>query len=125
MAAVAETVEQDSHRLPAEVLFAVAQELAALGRTGAMLQELIANKAREGELSGMAFVDAQAADLLVQHLTELAKFLETYAEGINANARDPLAAALDNVLLSALSRRLASPRAEDSPAPAPGDLDMF
>lgn len=125
MAAVAETLETESHRLPPEVLFAVAHELAALGRTGAMLQELIANKARSGELTGMAFVDAQSADLLVQHLAELAKFFETYAEGIKAKARDPLAAALDNVLLSALSRRLASRRAQDDASLAPGDLDMF
>lgn len=109
-----------------ELLNAVAQELSDLGRTGAMLQDLIAGKVRSGALSGMALLDAQAADLLVQHLNELAKFLRAYAQGLQSDAQDPLALALDSILLSALSRRLAPARATNGESEqSAGDLEMF
>jgi hypothetical protein len=110
-----------------DLLIAVSQELSELGRTGEMLQDLIAGKVRAGALSGMALLDAQAADLLVQHLTELAKFLRAYAEGLQSDAPDPVGVALNSVLLSALSRRLAPHRNDelDGASSAAGDLEMF
>jgi len=127
-AATAAAVQPTENRAPStELLLAVAQELSDLGRTGAMLQDLIAGKVRSGALSGMALLDAQAADLLVQHLTELAKFLRAYADGMQSSASDPLGLALDSILLSALSRRLAPHRAEEPEIAVSdaGDLEMF
>lgn len=91
-----------------ELLFAIANELANLERSGAMLQELVAGKVRSGTLSGMALLDAQDADLLVQHLAELSRFLKNYADGLQSGTPDPLSSALNSVLLGSLSLRLAS-----------------
>jgi hypothetical protein len=114
----------DAREPSTDLLMAVAQELSDLGDTGAMLQDLIAGKVRAGELDGRALLDAQAADLLVQQLSELAKFLRAYAQGLQTDIPDPLGAALNNVLLSALSRRLAPSRAVESEQSS-GDLEMF
>lgn len=109
---------------PAAILLAVASELAALGRTGSMLQELVAGKVRTGALTGMALLDAQDADLLVQSLAELSNFLRAYAEGLQASAPDALLNALDGVKLSALSGRLLPERAQTA-SHGPGGLDLF
>jgi len=107
----------------AELMTAVAAELADLGRASAMLQELVAGKVRAGDLSGMALLDAQDADLLAQRLGELAKFLHTYASGLRNNVADPLTPALESILLGALVQRL-SCNAEQ-PAAASGELEVF
>ena len=129
MAQVRPIADAEAARNPTtELLLAIANELAGLERAGAMLQDLVAGKVRSGALSGMALLDAQGADLLVQQLGELSRFLTTYAKAIRNNAADPLTTALDGVLLSALSRRLASnPEDENPPAsgPASGEVEMF
>ncbi|MBI3440140.1 MAG: hypothetical protein HY054_16065 [Proteobacteria bacterium] len=103
----------------------VSQELADLGRASETLQELVAEKVRASALSGASLLNAQDADLLAQRLAELAKFLRIYAEGIISEAVDPMALALDSVLLGALCRRLAPGPINDEPKQAAGELEMF
>jgi hypothetical protein len=108
------------------VLKAVAGELIELGRAGLKLQDLIGAEVRTGKLGAAAMMDAQAADLLVQHLHEIAKFLEAYSGALLVKDSDPLAVASGTLLLGGLAERLLHPgsRAADSPIPS-GDIEMF
>jgi hypothetical protein len=107
------------------LLKAVAGELNQLGHIGLKLQDLIGAEVRTGKLGSAAMMDAQAADLLVQHLQELAKFLEAYS-ALTVRESDPIAVASDTLLLGGLASRLSRPGSQMPHAPeAGGDVEMF
>lgn len=108
----------------AEVLGAVARELGDLGAASAALQELVAERIRGGAMSDTAVMDAQAADLLVQHLSELSKFVDAYARGLASAGADPLGSALETLVLGALAQRL-STLSSTQIAPDSGKLELF
>ncbi len=120
------SVTQENGSETAGLLNAIGRELSELGRIGELLQGIVGAKIRSGAMSERALMDAQAADLLVQHLHELAAFLACYAEAVTTDDADPLGRALVGVRLGALVRRLAPERAVQAPPQvAAGELDLF
>lgn len=110
----------------AGLLTAIGRELSELGRIGEVLQGVVGARIRSGALSEKALMDAQAADLLVQHLNELATFLDSYASAVASDDDDPLGRALKGVRLRGLVQRLAPARAaQEGAAVSAGELDLF
>jgi len=119
-----------SPRIPAaadpEVLKTLASVLADLGGIGQKLQEMIGSEFRTGKLGADAIMDAQAADLLVQYLHEISKFLGNYSAALLVEDADPLAAATSTLLLGGLVGRLMqSCNSAVIAAVADGDIEMF
>ncbi|WP_395647568.1 hypothetical protein [Terricaulis sp.] len=118
-------IAQNADTASVDLLHALAHELNNLGRTGIVLQELLSKRISAGDLSEVAIMDAQSADLLVQHLNELANFLRAYAGALSAQEADPIRTALASVALGALVRRLSPAGGADADIGPSGELQLF
>lgn len=113
----------------ADVLRAVASELADLGDSADSLQGLFGQLMRErpGALNREALEDAQALDSLVQRLGAVSTFLSELASAVGADMRVDTRGAADLLLLAAVAQRLSRPDAVVRVAPPhdEGHCDFF
>ncbi len=91
-----------------KVLVAVAQELQDLSDKNNALQSMITPLLKSELLNATHMIEVQSADMLTQHLAELAKFLSNYVRLSAAGETDSVSSALNTVVLSALAERLSA-----------------
>ena len=109
----------------AQVLRAVALEMAALAQEAERLQALAGALMRDAA-DAAAVEDAQALDALTQRLSALAGFLARIGEDAPEDWRLDIAPALAGVTLSDLAARIGHPVATSSQAVAPtGECELF
>jgi ubiquinone biosynthesis protein COQ9 len=94
------------------VALAVADELETLRRSCDELQELISRALRGGGFASAAIMELQAADVLMQTLQELSKFLRAYAWESQRRPDLALESAVGSIVLGALATRLSTVTAE-------------
>ena len=127
--APAPTEDHDMGVPVADVMRAVASELADLGDAADSLQGLFGQLMRErpGALNREALEAAQALDSLVQRLGAVSTFLSELASTMATDMRVDTRSAADLLLLAAVAQRLSRPDvAVGVPAPHDeGHCDLF
>jgi hypothetical protein len=112
-------------RAMAQVLQAVALEMAAAAQEAERLQALTGALMRGGA-DAAAVEDAQALDALTQRLSALAGLLARLGQDAPEDWRLDIAPALAGVTLSDLAARIGNPVAAPSQAVAPtGECELF
>jgi methionine synthase I (cobalamin-dependent) len=112
-------------RSMAQVLQAMAREMAALAQEAERLQALTGALVGGGADAAL-IEDAQALDALTQRLSALAGLLARIGQDAPAGWRLDIAPALAGVTLSDLAARIGHPVAAPSQAVAPtGDCELF
>jgi hypothetical protein len=112
-------------RSMAQVLQAMAGEMAALAQEAERLQALTGALIGDGA-DAAVIEDAQALDALTQRLSALAGLLARFGNDVPVGWRLDIAPALTGVNLSDLAARIGHPVAAPSQAVAPtGDCELF